>query len=155
MYKNKKQQKEKTKKKTKEGGKIKVRERKKHLKDNLQNKRGITLIALVITIIVLLILAGVSLSMISAENGILSKATEAKEKNELNAALATLPEKEEKVLRSRFGLDDGKARTLEDVGKQFNVTRERIRQIETKALRKLSKNPNNFRNLKDLLDERK
>ena len=76
-------------------------------------------------------------------------------KNELNAALATLPEKEEKVLRSRFGLDDGKARTLEDVGKQFNVTRERIRQIETKALRKLSKNPNNFRNLKDLLDERK
>ena len=64
-------------------------------------------------------------------------------------------EKEEKVLRSRFGLDDGKARTLEDVGKQFNVTRERIRQIETKALRKLSKNPNNFRNLKDLLDERK
>lgn len=76
-------------------------------------------------------------------------------KNELNAALATLPEKEEKVLRSRFGLDDGKARTLEDVGKQFNVTRERIRQIETKALRKLSKNPNNFRNLKDFLDERK
>ena len=76
-------------------------------------------------------------------------------RNELNAALATLPEKEEKVLRYRFGLDDGKARTLEDVGKQFDVTRERIRQIETKALRKLCKNPNNYRNLKDFLDERK
>ena len=76
-------------------------------------------------------------------------------KNELNAALATLPEKEEKVLRYRFGLDDGKARTLEDVGKQFNVTRERIRQIETKALRKLSKNSSNSRNLKEFLDERK
>ena len=51
--------------------------------------------------------------------------------------LDTLTEREEKVLRLRFGLDDGRARTLEEVGKEFNVTRERIRQIEAKALRKL------------------
>lgn len=61
-------------------------------------------------------------------------------KEELNKVLKTLTEREAKVLRLRFGLDDGKARTLEEVGKQFNVTRERIRQIEAKALRKL-RNP--------------
>ena len=60
-------------------------------------------------------------------------------------------EKEQKVLRLRFGLDDGRARTLEEVGKEFNVTRERIRQIEAKALRKL-RHPSRSRKLKDYLD---
>ena len=65
--------------------------------------------------------------------------------------LDTLTEREEKVLRLRFGLDDGRARTLEEVGKEFNVTRERIRQIEAKALRKL-RHPSRSRKLKDYLD---
>ncbi len=65
--------------------------------------------------------------------------------------LGTLPEREQKVLRLRFGLDDGRARTLEEVGKEFNVTRERIRQIEAKALRKL-RHPSRSRKLKDYLD---
>ncbi|MBQ4362765.1 MAG: RNA polymerase sigma factor RpoD [Oscillospiraceae bacterium] len=59
-------------------------------------------------------------------------------KDKLNEVLATLSEREEKVIRLRFGLDDGRARTLEEVGEEFNVTRERIRQIEAKALRKLN-----------------
>ena len=63
----------------------------------------------------------------------------------------TLTEREQKVLRLRFGLDDGRARTLEEVGKEFNVTRERIRQIEAKALRKL-RHPSRSRKLKDYLD---
>ncbi len=58
-------------------------------------------------------------------------------KEQLIDVLDTLTPREEKVLRLRFGLDDGKARTLEEVGREFNVTRERIRQIEAKALRKL------------------
>ena len=58
-------------------------------------------------------------------------------KEQLMEVLDTLTPREEKVLRLRFGLDDGRARTLEEVGKEFNVTRERIRQIEAKALRKL------------------
>ena len=65
--------------------------------------------------------------------------------------LGTLTEREQKVLRLRFGLDDGRARTLEEVGKEFNVTRERIRQIEAKALRKL-RHPSRSRKLKDYLD---
>ena len=65
--------------------------------------------------------------------------------------LGTLTEREQKVLRLRFGLDDGRARTLEEVGKEFNVTRERIRQIEAKALRKL-RHPSRSRKLKDFLD---
>ena len=65
--------------------------------------------------------------------------------------LDTLTEREQKVLRLRFGLDDGRARTLEEVGKEFNVTRERIRQIEAKALRKL-RHPSRSRKLKDYLD---
>ena len=66
-----------------------------------------------------------------------SMTTYAMLKKQLNEVLSTLTPREEKVLRLRFGLDDGKTRTLEDVGKEFNVTRERIRQIEAKALRKL------------------
>lgn len=66
--------------------------------------------------------------------------------------LLTLTEREQKVLRLRFGLDDGRPRTLEEVGKQFNVTRERIRQIEAKALRKL-RHPSRSKKLKDYLDE--
>ena len=58
-------------------------------------------------------------------------------KEQLVEVLSTLTDREQKVLRLRFGLDDGRARTLEEVGKEFNVTRERIRQIEAKALRKL------------------
>ena len=58
-------------------------------------------------------------------------------KEQLEEVLSTLTDREQKVLRLRFGLDDGRARTLEEVGKEFNVTRERIRQIEAKALRKL------------------
>ena len=72
-------------------------------------------------------------------------------KEQLNEVLNTLTDREQKVLRLRFGLDDGRARTLEEVGKEFNVTRERIRQIEAKALRKL-RHPSRSRKLKDYLD---
>ena len=65
--------------------------------------------------------------------------------------LLELTDREEKVLRLRFGLDDGRTRTLEEVGREFNVTRERIRQIEAKALRKL-KHPSRSKRLKDFLD---
>lgn len=72
-------------------------------------------------------------------------------KEQLVDVLNTLTAREEKVLRLRFGLDDGRARTLEEVGKRFNVTRERIRQIEAKALRKL-RHPSRSKKLKDYLD---
>lgn len=72
-------------------------------------------------------------------------------KEQLIEVLDTLTPREEKVLRLRFGLDDGKARTLEEVGREFNVTRERIRQIEAKALRKL-RHPSRSKKLKDFLD---
>ncbi|MBM6841405.1 RNA polymerase sigma factor RpoD [[Clostridium] spiroforme] len=72
-------------------------------------------------------------------------------KDELNDVLLELTDREEKVLRLRFGLDDGRTRTLEEVGKEFNVTRERIRQIEAKALRKL-KHPSRSKRLKDFLN---
>ncbi|MBM6677092.1 RNA polymerase sigma factor RpoD [Faecalicoccus pleomorphus] len=71
-------------------------------------------------------------------------------KDEINNVLQGLTEREEKVLRLRFGLQDGRTRTLEEVGKEFNVTRERIRQIEAKALRKL-KHPNRSKRLKDFV----
>ena len=71
---------------------------------------------------------------------------------QLMEALSTLTEREQKVLRLRFGLDDGKPRTLEEVGREFDVTRERIRQIEAKALRKL-RHPSRSKKLKDYLDE--
>ena len=71
-------------------------------------------------------------------------------KDEIDHALCGLTEREEKVLRLRFGLEDGRTRTLEEVGKEFNVTRERIRQIEAKALRKL-KHPNRSKRLKDFM----
>ncbi len=73
-------------------------------------------------------------------------------KEQLVEVLDTLTDREQKVLRLRFGLDDGRARTLEEVGKEFNVTRERIRQIEAKALRKL-RHPSRSRKLKDFLEE--
>lgn len=72
-------------------------------------------------------------------------------KEQLVDVLSTLTPREEKVLRLRFGLDDGRARTLEEVGKEFNVTRERIRQIEAKALRKL-RHPSRSKKLKDYLE---
>ena len=72
-------------------------------------------------------------------------------REQLNEVLDTLTEREQKVLKLRFGLDDGRARTLEEVGREFNVTRERIRQIEAKALRKL-RHPSRSRKLKDYLD---
>lgn len=72
-------------------------------------------------------------------------------KEQLINVLDTLTPREEKVLRLRFGLDDGRARTLEEVGREFNVTRERIRQIEAKALRKL-RHPSRSKKLKDYLD---
>ena len=72
-------------------------------------------------------------------------------KEQLNEVLGTLTEREQKVLMLRFGIEDGRARTLEEVGKEFNVTRERIRQIEAKALRKL-RHPSRSRKLKDYLD---
>ena len=75
-------------------------------------------------------------------------------KDEINLVLSTLTEREEKVLRLRFGLEDGRTRTLEEVGKEFDVTRERIRQIEAKALRKL-KNPTKCKRLKEFLEDRK
>ena len=72
-------------------------------------------------------------------------------KEQLSSVLSTLTPREEKVLRLRFGLEDGRSRTLEEVGKEFNVTRERIRQIEAKALRKL-RHPSRSKKLKDFLD---
>ena len=72
-------------------------------------------------------------------------------REQLSDVLSTLTPREEKVLRLRFGLEDGRSRTLEEVGKEFNVTRERIRQIEAKALRKL-RHPSRSKRLKDFLD---
>ncbi len=72
-------------------------------------------------------------------------------KEQLDEVLDTLTDREQKVLRLRFGMDDGRARTLEEVGKEFDVTRERIRQIEAKALRKL-RHPSRSRKLRDYLD---
>ena len=74
-------------------------------------------------------------------------------KDEINLVLSTLTEREEKVLRLRFGLEDGRTRTLEEVGKEFDVTRERIRQIEAKALRKL-KNPTKCKRLKEFMEDK-
>ena len=73
-------------------------------------------------------------------------------KDEINSVLSGLTEREEKVLRLRFGLYDGRTRTLEEVGREFNVTRERIRQIEAKALRKL-RHPSRSETLRSFLDE--
>lgn len=73
-------------------------------------------------------------------------------KRDLATVLKTLTPREEKVLKMRFGLDDGQPKTLEEVGKEFNVTRERIRQIEAKALRKL-KHPSRIKKLKDYMDK--
>ena len=72
-------------------------------------------------------------------------------KEQLNEVLATLTDREAKVLKLRFGLEDGRARTLEEVGQRFDVTRERIRQIEAKALRKL-RHPSRSKKVKDFLD---
>ena len=72
-------------------------------------------------------------------------------KEQLDEVLDTLTEREQKVLRLRFGMNDGRARTLEEVGKEFDVTRERIRQIEAKALRKL-RHPSRSRKLRDYLE---
>ena len=72
-------------------------------------------------------------------------------KEQLVDVLKTLTPREEKVLRLRFGIEDGRTRTLEEVGKEFNVTRERIRQIEAKALRKL-RHPSRSKKLKDFLN---
>ena len=74
-------------------------------------------------------------------------------KEQIEDVLGSLNEREQKVLKLRFGLEDGRARTLEEVGKEFDVTRERIRQIEAKALRKL-KNPNKSRRLKEFMNEK-
>ena len=73
-------------------------------------------------------------------------------KEQLMEVLDTLTDREKKVLTLRFGLEDGRARTLEEVGKEFNVTRERIRQIEAKALRKL-RHPSRSKKLKDMLEK--
>lgn len=72
-------------------------------------------------------------------------------KEQLLEVLETLTPREQKVLKLRFGLEDGRARTLEEVGKEFNVTRERIRQIEAKALRKL-RHPSRSKKLRDYID---
>jgi RNA polymerase primary sigma factor len=72
-------------------------------------------------------------------------------KDQIDDVLSTLTPRERKILQLRFGLEDGRSRTLEEVGKEFNVTRERIRQIEAKALRKL-RHPTRSRKLKDYLE---
>ena len=73
-------------------------------------------------------------------------------REQLEEVLDTLTDREKKVLSLRFGLEDGRGRTLEEVGKEFNVTRERIRQIEAKALRKL-RHPTRSRKLRDYLED--
>jgi RNA polymerase primary sigma factor len=73
-------------------------------------------------------------------------------KEQLLAVINSLTPREQKVIRLRYGIDDGKPRTLEEVGREFKVTRERIRQIEAKALRKL-RNPNRTRRLRDFIEE--
>ena len=78
-------------------------------------------------------------------------ATHAILKEQLEEVLDSLTEREARVIKLRFGLEDGRTRTLEEVGKEFNVTRERIRQIESKALRKL-RQPSRSRKLKDYLE---
>ena len=92
---------------------------------------------------------------VSDPNGITPYEFTSKEmlKRELNEILGTLTDREEKVLRMRFGLLDGRTRTLEEVGKEFGVTRERIRQIEAKALRKL-KHPSRSKKIKDFMSKR-
>ena len=170
---------------------------------------GITLVALVITIVILLLLAGITIMYVMSDNGIFKKASDAKLKTDiaswqerlelakepvfinglgifdpdeyfeyieeqefiedkdatspeqhasyemlkeqLEEVLDTLTDREENVLRLRFGLDDGRTRTLEEVGRVFGVTRERIRQIEAKALRKL-RHPSRSNQLRDFLD---
>jgi RNA polymerase primary sigma factor len=72
-------------------------------------------------------------------------------KDQIDDVMATLTPRERRIMQLRFGLEDGRARTLEEVGKEFNVTRERIRQIEAKALRKL-RHPSRSRKLKDFLE---
>jgi RNA polymerase primary sigma factor len=72
-------------------------------------------------------------------------------KDQIEIVLSTLTPREHRVLQLRFGLEDGRGRTLEEISEEFNVTRERIRQIEEKALRKL-RHPSRSRNLKDYLD---
>ena len=72
-------------------------------------------------------------------------------REQLDEVLNTLTDREKNVLRLRFGLEDGRTRTLEEVGKEFNITRERIRQIEAKALRKL-RHPSRSKKLRDYLD---
>ena len=72
-------------------------------------------------------------------------------KEQISEVLSTLTPREQRVLQLRFGLEDGRSRTLEEVGREFNVTRERIRQIEAKALRKL-RHPSRSRRLKDYLE---
>ena len=97
-----------------------------------------------------------SLEMISTitrhQVGTVERAMKIFEQLKLVEVLDTLTDREQKVLRLRFGLDDGRARTLEEVGKEFSVTRERIRQIEAKALRKL-RHPSRSRKLKDFLED--
>ncbi|MGL6056992.1 MAG: sigma-70 family RNA polymerase sigma factor, partial [Culicoidibacterales bacterium] len=73
-------------------------------------------------------------------------------KEQIRDVLERLTDREERVLRLRFGLDDGRTRTLEEVGQEFGVTRERIRQIEAKALRKL-RNPSKSKHLKDFMEK--
>ena len=73
-------------------------------------------------------------------------------KDKLNEVLGELTDREEKVIRLRYGIDDGRNHTLEEVGKEFNVTRERIRQIEAKALKKL-RHPSRSKQLRDYLDD--
>lgn len=84
-------------------------------------------------------------------SGLIDQAAFTLLKEQLLEVLKGLTPREEKVLRLRFGLDDGRTRTLEEVGKEFNVTRERIRQIEAKALRKM-RHPSRSKKLKDYLD---
>ena len=73
-------------------------------------------------------------------------------KDKLNEVLGELTDREEKVIRLRYGIDDGRNHTLEEVGKEFNVTRERIRQIEAKALKKL-RHPSRSKQLRDYFDD--